>query len=134
MLCSVTPGVRSRSDPVKAGDLDGLADLDAQAFGAQRQALLAYLLANQPGQAWLARYGKKILGFVLARAGRLASHIGPLVAETDDVAEAVLRKSLEGATGPVSIDVPDHQSTFASALTAAGFYAGTAVHAHGQRR
>lgn len=107
--------------PVGAADLADLAGLDASAFGARRLSLLAYLRENQPRRAWLATEGGRILGFVLARAGRLACHIGPLAAECDDVAKALLRKTLDGMTGPVSIDVPDHQAAFGRVLATAGF-------------
>ncbi len=107
--------------PAGADDLADLADLDAQAFGARRLPLLTFLHANQPQLAWLASDGKRIVGFVLARSGRLATHIGPLVANTDEVAEALMRQTLGSMTGPASIDVPDHQLAFKRALTAASF-------------
>lgn len=107
--------------PVDAADLAALATLDAATFGARREQLLAYLRNNQPRHAWLAAEGGRTVGFVLARTGRLACHIGPLVAEAEEMADALLRKTLENMTGSVSIDVPDHQTAFRQVLTASGF-------------
>ncbi len=107
--------------PARVADLADLADLDALAFGAQRRPLLGYLRDNQPRLAWLALDRARAVGFVLARSGRLATHIGPLVADTEEVAEALLRKTLDDLAGAVSIDVPDHQAAFGRVLTKAGF-------------
>lgn len=107
--------------PVDAGDLDDLAALDADLFGARRDALLAYLRRNQPLHAWLATSGDKIIGFILARTGRLALHVGPLVALDAVVASALLQRSLADVSGPISIDVPDHQPAFHRRLQMLGF-------------
>jgi hypothetical protein len=107
--------------PVADADLRALAALDAVAFGANRKSLLAYLRRNRPGQAWLATDSEKIAGFVLGRAGRIAHHVGPLIAADAEVAGILLQRALIGLKGPVSIDVPDHQAAFQRCLRTLGF-------------
>ncbi len=108
--------------PVQAArDLDAIARLDARVFGAERRRLLAYLSRSQARQALLAEAKGDLAGFVLARTGRTALHIGPLVAHSAEVASLLLAQALVGLEGPVSIDVPTTQTSFLEALTSAGF-------------
>lgn len=104
-----------------ATDLERIARLDAGAFGAKRQALLAHLRAVAPARAHLAHAHGRLLGFVLARPGRTSLHIGPLVAEEDAVARALLERAVAGSEGPVSIDVPKDRGGFLAFLSRAGF-------------
>ena len=104
-----------------ARDLDAIARLDALVFGAERRRLLAYLGRSQPRRARLAEADGVLAGFVLAREGRVALHIGPLVAQNENVATLLLAQALVGAAGPVSIDVPDDQAAFLTILQGAGF-------------
>jgi GNAT superfamily N-acetyltransferase len=104
-----------------ARDLDAIARLDALVFGAERRRLLGYLGRSQPRRALLAEADGDLAGFALARAGRTALHIGPLVALNANVATLLLAQALVGAAGPVSIDVPDHQADFLRILQGAGF-------------
>ena len=104
-----------------ARDLDAIARLDAAVFGIERRRLLDYLRRNQPQRALLAEAEGELAGLVLARAGRSALHIGPLVARNPTAARLLLAQALVGASGPVSIDVPDRQSAFLDMLAGAGF-------------
>jgi GNAT superfamily N-acetyltransferase len=104
-----------------ARDLDAIARLDAAVFGADRRRLLDYLRRNQPQRALLAEAEGEFAGLVLGRAGRVALHIGPLIARNPTVAQRLLAEALVGASGPVSIDVPNHQSAFLDVLQGAGF-------------
>ncbi len=108
--------------PVQAArDLDAIARLDARVFGAERRSLLAYLGRSEPRRALLAEARGDLAGFVLARSGRLTLHVGPLVARSANVASLLLAQALVGAIGPVSIDVPNAQTSFLEALGGAGF-------------
>jgi GNAT superfamily N-acetyltransferase len=71
------------SRPAGLGDLDALLALDRAATGLDRRVLLASFLSRPETRAWRADGGG---GFVIARAGRRAIQIGPLVAS--DLAEA----------------------------------------------
>jgi GNAT superfamily N-acetyltransferase len=110
--------------PMRTDDLAAVAALDADGFGAGRDALLAYLHGGQPGCAWIAQHpGGEIAGFVLGRAGRATLHIGPLIARDPDIAAALAARALAQVSEatPVSIDVPDGQGLFRQRLIEAGF-------------
>lgn len=101
---------------VTSVDLDAVATLDAQVFGAERRQLLGYLRKVQPERALIAEGRGRLLGFVFARPGRQALHIGPLCADGPNTAKALLTQALGGYDQPVSIDVPDDQTEFTDFL------------------
>jgi hypothetical protein len=109
--------------PMRTDDLPAAVVLDAEAFGAARTALLAYLHGCQPGCAWIAENGRTggLEGFVLGRPGRATLHIGPLIARDPDTATALAARAIALGSAPVSIDVPNGQSVFLQRLTLAGF-------------
>lgn len=120
------PPQRHLIRPIRTDDLPAVAALDADAFGARREALLAFLHGCRPGCAWIAHHaGGGLAGFVLGRAGRTAAHVGPLIARDPDVATALAARAIAQATAseemPVSIDVPDGQGLFRQRLLEAGF-------------
>ena len=55
------------------------------------------------------------------RDGRTASHLGPLIAEDDEVAKALLARALNGIGGAVYIDIADAKPDVRTFLEAAGF-------------
>ncbi len=98
------------------GDLAALAARDAAAFGADRTALLAMMLARCPDQAWSGGQG-----FVLARDGHRALQVGPLVGDDDEMAAALLGRALDGVVGPVFVDAIDGNDAFSAVLSEVGF-------------
>lgn len=104
-----------------AADLDWVAQMDAATFGAERRTLLMYLRESEPKRALLAESRGRLAGFVLARPGRHGLHLGPLAADDDSVALALLKQAVAGSAGPVSIDVPAASEGFLAALAEAGF-------------
>jgi hypothetical protein len=108
--------------PMRSDDLPSVTAMDAEAFGAARTALLAWLHGCQPGCAWIAHTPEdRLAGFVLGRPGRSAFHIGPLLARDSDIATALAARALAQEAAPVSIDVPDDQHAFRQQLVEAGF-------------
>ncbi|MDP6831675.1 MAG: GNAT family N-acetyltransferase [Alphaproteobacteria bacterium] len=110
-------GVRAMS----ASDLDAVAAWDAEIFGAPRPDLLAHLHGRCPGRAFVLERDGELQGFVLARDGRLATQIGPLSAENDTDALALLQTALASQEGPVFLDAADHHAGLAQWLESAGF-------------
>jgi GNAT superfamily N-acetyltransferase len=115
---------------MRPDDLPALAALDAEAFGARRDALLAFLQRCRPGCAWFAHDpGGRPTGFLLGRTGRATLHIGPLIASDPEIATALAARALGQETVseevpvsmPISIDVPDGQGLFRQRLIEAGF-------------
>lgn len=115
--------VAAAPDPIAAtaagpGDLDRLAAIDTPVFGAPRRSLIASLMARAPSHALMSANGR---GFVLARPGRTALQIGPLVAADAAEAGRLLMAALARAQGPVIIDVPEHAAEIGELLAEAGF-------------
>lgn len=99
--------------------IDALAALDAQALGFARPAVLADLLGR--GDSHCVRNGA---AFALVRAGRIAHHIGPLLAAQESTAAALLLDTARSLPGQrLFIDVPDNRPAMAAALRQAGFTA-----------
>ncbi|MEO6364191.1 MAG: GNAT family N-acetyltransferase [Caldimonas sp.] len=120
-------GVAASSDPAAAAvreatddpaDAKTIAALDAAAAGFDRAALLRAFRARPGTRAWFRRDGG---GFVVARAGRRATQVGPLVAVDSGDAIALAAAALEAAAGPVFIDVPEHAEALAAWLAGRGF-------------
>jgi GNAT superfamily N-acetyltransferase len=106
--------------PILPDALPAIAELDHVAFGADRSPVLADLL-GRPGA--VSRHDPEAGGFLLSRAGRTATHVGPVVARETRTALGLLEAGLAAVAGPVVIDVPERASEVASLLSARGFEA-----------
>jgi len=106
--------------PLGESALPALFDWDSARSGLQREAILRHLRARQPGMALLAERGGRAVGFVLGREGRLATQVGPMVAEDDEAALALLQAALRAAPGPYFIDVPDSRMQMRAWLESQG--------------
>lgn len=98
-------GVRIRA--VASADLPGIALYDRPRSGMDRPAILAHLAGRQPGLAWVAENdaGKRA-GFILGREGRTANSIGPVVADSEEIALALIAHAAHTVSGPFILDVP----------------------------
>ena len=104
--------------PSDLGRLDDIRGLDENAFGADRSAVLSDLLSRR-GSRCLCDPGRQ--GFLLARAGRKAAYIGPVVATDAALAIKLIETALAAPEGPTLIDVPDRESEVADLLLSRGF-------------
>jgi GNAT superfamily N-acetyltransferase len=102
--------------PPASPDIDALAELDQEALGFSRPALLRELLGRPAS-----RYVRHALGFGIVRTGRVAQHIGPLVATNEAAAVAVMQDAAARCPGPMLIDVLDERPLLREALVQAGF-------------
>jgi GNAT superfamily N-acetyltransferase len=109
--------------PIAAEDWPALCAFDAAAFGAQRSAVLGALRGRLPAAELVAVTGDRILGFSLGRDGRIAAQIGPLVAESDTIACAILSHALAGIDTPLFIDLADAKPDVRIFLEGRGFAA-----------
>ena len=106
-----------------AGDMAAIEAFDAPAFGSDRAPILRHLRKRQPDRAFVAERDGRLCGFILARDGRKAHHVGPLVADDAAAAIALAADALDGVTGPAFMDAADHQTAFVGWLEAGGFTA-----------
>ncbi len=102
-------------------DLERVIRLDAEVFGVPRDEVMRHCMAAQPKRALAAKRAGRLLGFVFARRGRQSLHIGPVSADKTEIAQALVSRAVNGAKGPVTIDVLDHQERFQAWLTSHGF-------------
>ena len=105
--------------PMTKGDTAAIVALDAAVFGAHRQFLLENFFHREPSLAFV--MGNDVRGFVLARPGRLATQIGPLIAANEDAAAALLSAALDSAGGPVFLDLAERWHRLGQLLQRRGF-------------
>ncbi|NYF18023.1 hypothetical protein HDC37_002879 [Microbacterium sp. AK009] len=87
---------------------DRLAAYDRRFFGAPRDAFLAAWVSLPARSARVALRGEEIVGFAVLRDAHAASRLGPLFADDDAIASALVTALAadRGAT-TVAVDVPD---------------------------
>ena len=103
----VAPPMGIAVRPFAIADLPKLATYDRPLSGMERPTLLAHLATRQPGLAWVAEtQSGKLAGFGLGREGRGASSIGPVIADSEAVALALISRAATAAGGPFIVDVP----------------------------
>jgi GNAT superfamily N-acetyltransferase len=126
-----TPGVKRQQMVAPPGDVRVrfieqddwplICSYDAAAFGADRTGVLAALRGRLPPAERIALSGGRVVGFSLGRDGRVAAHIGPVVAESDAIACALVGPALDGIDGRILIDVADEKIKLRSFLEQRGF-------------
>jgi hypothetical protein len=114
-----TNGITVR--PIADADWAALCATDAAAFGADRSALLGRLRGRLPPAELVAERNGRVAGFMLGRNGRSASQIGPLIADDDDVAHALLAHALPAIDGTIYIDFADSKTRLRRWLGECGF-------------
>ena len=112
-------GGTEASHPIRGA----LCKLDCQAFGANRHKLLDDLIRRAPTLAMALGEPHAIRGFMLARPGRVATQLGPLVARDAATARELVDQALARVDGPVFIDIPDSRRELADYLVTRGFSA-----------
>jgi Acetyltransferase (GNAT) domain len=106
---------------LEAADWPAAIAYDRAIFGAERGALLRRLAERLPRAALVAERGGEIAGLLLGRDGRVMSQLGPLVAEDDSVACALLRRAVPAVGVPLAIDVADRHARLGEWLASLGF-------------
>ena len=109
-------GAEARTSP--AADAATVSKLDAHASGCDRGFLLADFLRRPGSRVCMAPGGT---GFVVAREGRRATQLGPLVAENESSALSLLQAALAGLSGLVFLDVPERWAALRTWLEQNGF-------------
>jgi ribosomal protein S18 acetylase RimI-like enzyme len=109
--------------PIADADWPALCAYDAAAFGADRGAVLVRLRGRLPAAELVAERNGRIAGLLLGRDGRVAVQAGPLIAEDDAVACALLGRALDALAAPVFVDLADAKAEVRRWLEARGFSA-----------
>lgn len=111
----------ARTRLLTEADWPAIAALDAPAFGADRLPLLRTLAHRLPAAARVLEDDADLRGYVLGRDGREASQIGPLVADDDAVAAALLADALGAVDGAVYVDLCKNREALLPTLREHGF-------------
>jgi GNAT superfamily N-acetyltransferase len=101
-------------------DLELVAAWDAARTVMRRAGLLAGLRRRLPDAAWLAMRAGRIAGFVLGRDGRMSNQLGPLIADDEATARALLARAAAATGAPAILDVPDRHAGFQAWLASVG--------------
>ena len=109
--------------PITPADWAAICAYDAAAFGADRGALLASLRGRLPAAELIAERNGRCAGFLLGRDGRIAAQAGPLIADDDAVAGALVAQALARLDGALFVDLADAKIGLRRALEAQGFAA-----------
>jgi len=107
---------QGRARPIVDSDWPSILDLDRKAFGANREVVLRNLAQRVPQAALISDSG-----FVLAREGREAAQIGPLVARDERGARELLAAALRQVKPPVVLDLLDSREETRMWLEERGF-------------
>lgn len=107
--------------PIADRDWPALCAYDGAAFGAQRSGVLSGLRGRLAAAELVAERNGRITGFLLGRDGRLAVQVGPLIADDDGVAAALLARALEELETAAFIDLADAKTRLRGWLEARGF-------------
>ena len=113
------PAVEIRA--ATAADLDAIATLDRRAFGFARRSVLARLLERVPRVAALALHQGEPCGFLLARDGREALQLGPLVATDPAVPVALVAHAMARIADAAYLDLLDRHQDLRGWLATHGF-------------
>lgn len=115
----LSPGVALR--PMERADLEAVVAYDAVRCGASRDGILRHLHGRLPRCAWVAESDGRLVGYALARDGRTCAQIGPVLAEREQTAIALVAAALSAPIGGACIDVGDAHEALIGSLVAAGF-------------
>ena len=113
------PSVEVRT--ATAADLDPIAALERRAFGYERRSVLARLLERSPRLAAFALRRGEPCGFLLARDGREALQLGPLVATDAAAPAALLAHTVTRLSDAAYVDLLDHHQNLRGWLATQGF-------------
>jgi GNAT superfamily N-acetyltransferase len=100
------------------GDTETLQTLDAAAFAAPRHELIRHLLTV--GSGFVAILDGHPAGFVITRQAGRGTLIGPVVADTESLAIALVAATLKSSSGFVRIDIPSSAEQLGRWLDTAG--------------
>lgn len=101
-----------------SADIAAAVRLDAAASGVGRASLICALLERSGSRLLV---GTERRAFAMARVGRRAVQIGPVVADTETEATALLADLIDLTADRIHVDVPTRCRALAASLSARGF-------------
>lgn len=109
--------------PLTVNSLEDILEFDANVFGVARRNLLPHLWINYSHLAYTLYERGELVGFCLGREGRQFTHIGPVEAENESLAQTLLAAALASSRqAAVILDVPAYQHSWMLWLESMGFH------------
>lgn len=109
-----SPGCMIRR--LQARDLPAVIAFDEPRSAMRRGHVLRYLFASAPDLAFIAENDGRLVGYGLGRPGRVAAQIGPVVADDEEAALALIGHGMAATEPGVLLDVPDRHHGLAGWL------------------
>jgi ribosomal protein S18 acetylase RimI-like enzyme len=114
--------VSSEAAPLTSEDLDVVGLIDQRVFGADRMALLRWMLDGAPELAFKVVSADGLVGYCFGRPGYNYTHIGPIVVANADVAIELASAALRNCGDKlVILDVPHGDEAWRGWLGQVGF-------------
>jgi GNAT superfamily N-acetyltransferase len=110
------PQEADATSQLSAGNLEALVVRDASSMGFDRSTLLSEFAARSGS-----RVASGVRAMALVRDGRIARHIGPLLADRIDQALALVDAIVHSETGPWLIDAVHSREEFLNGLVQSGW-------------
>jgi GNAT superfamily N-acetyltransferase len=115
-------GERDDAHPLERTSLNAVASRDRDIFGGNRRVVLEWALQRAPQYARVLQPVSGSPQYCFGRQGRLFDQIGPIVADDDDSARALLVAAMRAAgERAVVVDAFDEHKRFANWLRGCGF-------------
>jgi GNAT superfamily N-acetyltransferase len=103
-------------------NIESIRTFDEEVFGADRMALLSWMLDGAPELAFKVGDSDDLNGYCFGRSGYRYTHIGPVVANNIEVAKGLVSAALKCCGNkPVILDVLHHDESWRGWLESVGF-------------
>ena len=108
--------------PMLKSDMPQVIEIDREIFGADRGAILEWMLEGAPEYAWLVARDNRIEGYTFGRHGDNFEHIGPVIAQDHESALKLVKVCLSHHEGrSFIIDASRHDPEWKKQLESLGF-------------
>ena len=107
--------------PMSKEDLSSVLTFDREVFGADRRVMLEWLLDGAPEYAWVVERQGQIAGYTLGRHGFNFEHLGPVIAQDQEIARQLVSACLSRQVGkPFILDASHTEADWRLWLEAIG--------------
>jgi hypothetical protein len=118
----IEAGEGNPARPMTEEDLPQVFEMDYQIFGADRSALLQWLFDGSPEYSWVIIQDGDVAGYTFGRQGFNFEHLGPVIANSHDVAKQLVAACLSNQAGrPLILDATHHDPEWMRWLESIGF-------------
>ena len=118
-------GLKDDNNPARlmtSADLPNVFELDYQVFGADRRLTLEWMFAGTPEYAWVITHKGQVVGYTFGRHGFAFEHLGPVVAQDQEVARQLVSACLSRHVGrPFILDASRREPDWLLWLQSLGF-------------